>query len=180
MVEIVTAANELESKRNRVLTGVTGEYYVAAELSRRGYLASITLRNTKGVDVLCSNADASKSVGIQVKATKGMKRSWILSQKGEDYYADTLFYVFVNVSEDPKQHPEFTVVPSKVVADYIRNTHLAWLKLPKKDGQARKDSAMRKFSDTAEQYLGRWGLARARLVERTRISWWRVVGGQFR
>ena len=40
MVEIVTAFNELESKRNRVLTGVTGEYYVAAELSRRGYLAS--------------------------------------------------------------------------------------------------------------------------------------------
>ena len=72
MIEIVTtSSNELETKRNRVLTDVTGEYYVAAELSRRGYLASITLRNTKGVDVLCSNADASKSVGIQVKSHEG-------------------------------------------------------------------------------------------------------------
>jgi hypothetical protein len=155
MVEIV---NEVKSKRNSVLTGVTGEYYVAAELSRRGYLASITLRNTKGVDVLCSNADASKSVGIQVKTRNGMQRSWILSQKGEDYYADTLFYVFLNVSEDPKQPPDFTVVPSKVVADYIRNDHSTWLKGTKKNGQPRKDSAMRKFSDLAEQYLSRWDL----------------------
>lgn len=149
---------ELESGRNKVLTGITGEYYVAAELSRRGYIASITLRNTKGVDVLCSNADASKSVGIQVKTGRGMRRSWILSQKGEDYYADTLFYVFVNVSEDPRQHPEFTVVPSKVVADYIRSHHAAWLAGKKKSGEARKDSSMRKFSDLEEHYLGRWDL----------------------
>jgi hypothetical protein len=55
------------SKLNTVLAGVSGEYFVAAELSRRGYIASITLRNTKGVDILCSNADATKAVGIQVK-----------------------------------------------------------------------------------------------------------------
>jgi hypothetical protein len=159
MVEVIDASsNELEGKRNRVLTGVTGEYYVAAELSRRGYIASITLRNTKGVDVLCSNDDASKSVGIQVKARTGLQRSWILSQKGEDYYADTLFYVFVNVSEDPKQPPEFTVVPSKVVADYIRKHHRAWLEGIKKDGQPRKDSSMRKFDDPSGRYLGRWDL----------------------
>src|SRR5690348_1470335 len=159
MVDVTTAgSDELESKRNRVLTGVTGEYYVAAELSRRGYLASITLRNTKGVDVLCSNADASKSVGIQVKATTGVQRSWILSQKGEDYYADSLFYVFVNISEDPKQSPDFTVVPSKVVADHIRIDHSSWLKGTKKNGQPRKDSAMRRFRDPAGQYLGRWDL----------------------
>lgn len=159
MIDVVVAdSNELESKRSRVITGVTGEYYVAAELSRRGYIASITLRNTRGVDVLCSNSDASKSVGIQVKARNGMQRSWILSQKGEDYYADTLFYVFVNVSEDPRKQPEFTVVPSKVVADHIRISHSDWLKGMKKNGQPRKDSSMRKFQDPTEQYLGRWDL----------------------
>ena len=34
-----------------ILTGVSGEYFAAAELSRRGYVASITLRNTKGIDI---------------------------------------------------------------------------------------------------------------------------------
>jgi hypothetical protein len=148
----------MENKRNTVLTGVTGEYYVAAELSRRGYLASITLRNTRGVDVLCSNSDASKSVGIQVKTRTGMHRSWILNQKGENYYADSLFYVFVNISEDSERHPEFTIVPSKVVADYIRTHHQDWLVGTKKDGSARKDTSMRNFRDLEEKYLGRWGL----------------------
>jgi hypothetical protein len=129
-----------------------------AEASRRGYIASITLRNTKGVDILCSNADASKSPGIQVKTRAGMRRTWMHSQKGENYHRDTLFYVFVNISEDPKQYPEFTVVPSKVVADYIRTDHKAWLAGMKKDGSARKDSSMRKFRDHEENYLGRWDL----------------------
>lgn len=66
-----------------LLVGVSGEYFVAAELSRRGYIASITLRNTKGVDVLCSNFDATKTVGIQVKTSRCSKRVWILNQKAE-------------------------------------------------------------------------------------------------
>jgi hypothetical protein len=87
-----------------------------------------------------------------------MQRSWMLSQKGENYYADNLFYVLVNISEDPKQYPEFTVVPSKVVADYIRTHHEEWLAGTKKDGGARRDSPMRKFRDLEEHYLGRWDL----------------------
>ncbi|MEA2328452.1 MAG: hypothetical protein QOE68_3411, partial [Thermoanaerobaculia bacterium] len=46
------------------LCGIAGEYFVAAELSRRGYLASITLRNSRGVDILATNGDATISVAI--------------------------------------------------------------------------------------------------------------------
>ena len=42
------------------LVGVAGEYLVAGELTLRGYIASITLRNSRGVDILASNADASR------------------------------------------------------------------------------------------------------------------------
>lgn len=49
-------------------SGVAGEYFVAAELSRRGHIASLTLGITRGVDILVSNADATRSVGIQVKS----------------------------------------------------------------------------------------------------------------
>ena len=50
-----------------VLTGVAGEYFVAAELSRRGYIASISLRNTRGIDILATNQDGSRSITIQCK-----------------------------------------------------------------------------------------------------------------
>ena len=53
-----------------VLTGVAGEYFVAAELSRRGYIASISLRNTRGIDILATNQDGSRSINIQCKTNQ--------------------------------------------------------------------------------------------------------------
>ncbi len=48
------------SKISAILSGVSGEHFVAAEISRRGYIASLTSKNTKGIDLLASNDDASK------------------------------------------------------------------------------------------------------------------------
>ena len=41
--------------------GVAGEYFVAAELSLRGYIASITLRNTRGIDIIASTKSGEKT-----------------------------------------------------------------------------------------------------------------------
>jgi hypothetical protein len=53
-----------------VLAGVAGEYFVAAELSRRGHIASISLRNTRGIDIIATNKAASRSVTIQCKTNQ--------------------------------------------------------------------------------------------------------------
>jgi hypothetical protein len=103
-----------------VLAGVAGEYFVAGELSRRGYVASITLRNTRGIDILASNADATRSVGIQVKAKQVARAGWILNKKSEEApdgeLADNLFYVFVSLNG--LGAPSYYVVPRSVVATY--------------------------------------------------------------
>lgn len=140
-----------------VLVGVAGEYFVAAELSRHGYIASITLRNTRGVDILASNSSASHQVGIQVKTNQGNVRNWILNQKAEDYFADNLFYVFVNLKL-PHERPDFFIVPSKDVADCVRETHANWLKTPGRRGQLHNDSTVRKFQDHIGKYLEAWNL----------------------
>ena len=140
-----------------LLSGVAGEYFVAAELSRRGYLASITLRNTKGVDILCSNADATKTVAIQVKTNSRSNREWMLNQKAESFYADNHFYVFVNLHDSEKQ-PDYFIVPSELVAAHAKDTHATWLAAPGKDGRAHIDTTMRKFADLSEEYKDRWDL----------------------
>jgi Holliday junction resolvase-like predicted endonuclease len=61
-------------KLSKQLSGIAGEYYVAAELSRRGYLAAITLRNSEGIDILVSNIDGNKLFSIQVKTTQNKKK----------------------------------------------------------------------------------------------------------
>lgn len=142
---------------NSLLAGVSGEYFVAAELSKRGYIASITLRNTKGIDILCSNEEATKSVGIQVKTNRGSKRTWILNEKSEKYFSENLFYVFVNLN-DNKNQPDFFIVPSHVVAKFTKESHSEWLKTPGKNQRLHKDSSIRKFEDLEEKYKDRWDL----------------------
>jgi len=80
-----------------------------------------------------------------------------LSEKAEAFYADNLFYVFVNL-KNWDERPAFYVVPSKVVAVYVERTHREWLESPGKKGQAHKDNPVRQFRDEEEQYRDRWDL----------------------
>ena len=150
-------AIRMHEKLASTLVGVAGEYLVAGELTLRGYLASITLRNSRGIDIIASNADGPKSVNIQVKTNSEGKKSWILNKKAEQYYSDNHYYVFVAL-QGLAQRPNFHVVPSRIVAEYTQTTHAAWLKGKKHDGSARRDSAIRKFDDHDNHYLEAWEL----------------------
>ena len=45
----------MSSKLNKNQVGLAGEYYVLAQLSARGLIGTLTLGNTKGVDILVTN-----------------------------------------------------------------------------------------------------------------------------
>ena len=152
-VSVQSELDELSS----ILVGVSGEYFVAAELSRRGFIASITLRNTKGIDIIATNTDASRSVGISVKTSKYSKKDWMVNSKAESYFSDTLFYVFVNLNS-PEEIPSFHVVPSIIVAEYTKRNHKAWLDTPNKKGGKHNDSPMRRFRDLSNEFLNKWEL----------------------
>ncbi len=117
-----------------ILSGVTGVYMVAAELSRRGFIASITFRNTEGIDILASDPKASRPVGIQVKTAQNRKRTWVLNQHAQGYHAPNLFYVFVDLKRTDGR-ADFFVVPSSVVAAFIADFHRDWLKKPSRSGR---------------------------------------------
>ena len=137
------------------LAGVAGEYFVAGELSRRGYIASISLRNTRGIDILATNAEASRSITIQCKTSQVARRVWVLNEKSEDFVSATHFYVFValgGVSERPTYH----IVPSGDVAKHTHDSHRLWLQTPGRGGRKHVDNPVRNFSDRDDSYLERW------------------------
>src|ERR1700723_148096 len=147
---------EIRLKLSGIQVGITGEYLVAAELSRRGYVATFTLRNTRGIDILASNSDATKSVGIQVKTAQGLKPDWMMNKKAEADLAENLVYVFVCLA--PQNSATFYVVPRGVVSKYVRESHAEWLRTPGRRGQAHKDTDMRRYKDPEHTYRDRWDL----------------------
>ena len=155
--------NQLPVKmgKNSALIGIAGAHFVAAELSQKGYVATVTSRNTDGIDLLASSPDGSKTVSIQVKTStaKYYTRSWIMSKKQENTFSKNLFYVFVDLNDKGKL-PDFYIIPSKIVADYIKKTHTKWLRTPGKGGKKHKDTDMRLFEiyedNEANKYLNKW------------------------
>ncbi len=140
-----------------VLTGVAGEYFVAAELSRRGYIASISLRNTRGIDILATNQAASRSITIQCKTNQSGQKHWMLNDKSEQFFAPNHYYVFVGLGL-AVQRPCFHIVPSTIVATFVADSHREWLGTPGRAGRQHVDTPMRKFNDLKDEYLDRWDL----------------------
>ena len=139
------------------LTGIAGEYFVAAELSRRGFMASITLRNNDSIDIHASRLADNKMFAIQVKTTQVKRRQWPLSAKAEKIYSQNHFYVFVNL-KGIQERPDYFIVPSEVVAQTTQDSHQLWLDTPGKQGQVHNDNTMRVFSDKEGAYLEKWDL----------------------
>jgi hypothetical protein len=145
------------SKIPPILAGVAGEYFVAAELSRRGWIASISLRNTRGIDILVTNQEASRSVTIQCKTSQKKDKIWILNENSENFFSDNHYYIFVSLGES-SERPRYHIVPSKVVAEQVQQSHRLWLDTPGRAGRQHVDNSVRNFSDNENLYLERWEL----------------------
>lgn len=134
----------MKNKIKPIQVGVAGEYLVAGELSLRGYLAGVTLRNTKETDIIASTNDGTRAVNIQVKSNQNGKDEWMLSKGAEAFSHPNCFYVFVAFKE-LGERARFFIVPSHVVSESITRYHKEWLKGKKPNGDKRKDTAMRRF-----------------------------------
>jgi predicted AAA+ superfamily ATPase len=90
-------------------TGLSGEYFVAAELYRRGWSVGMTIGNAKAVDLFAEKED--KRVAIQVKAIYKRKNvGWpIMSDK----IKKDCFYIFVNLNADKMDTPDYFICTSE-------------------------------------------------------------------
>jgi len=141
--------------------GIAGEYFVMAELTRRGYIASLTSKNTKGIDILGSDKIGNQVFSIQVKTCNNEKQlTWKMSKSSESNHSKNLYYIFVNMNNG--NQPKYFIVPSLYVAYIVKQDYDEWYAKPRKDGMQHKETNMRTFSfldqDEANQYLDAWFL----------------------
>lgn len=86
-------------------TGLSGEYFAAAELLRRGFSVGITMGNAKSIDILAEK-DGNKFI-IQVKAIYKKKNvGWPMMR---DKVYDNHYYIFVNLNGDKMAAPDYYI-----------------------------------------------------------------------
>jgi len=146
------------------LTGAAGEYYVAAELSRRDWLATVTIKNSPGTDVLAQRLDRQRIIAIQTK-TASVGNHFRLKDKDEaPGERDNEWYVLVGLG-DESQRPTFFVIPRHVVAALTYLEHRDWLwhtdrlRAPVRQGKERNASSQRTIRAAwIEGYREQWEL----------------------
>lgn len=62
------AKKKTKARANGQITGNIGLYYCCFQLSRLGWNVMPTARNARGVDIIAYSGDATRFVGLQVKA----------------------------------------------------------------------------------------------------------------
>jgi len=139
---------------NNISTGNAGEYFVAGELERRGFTVAVPMSNVENFDILAINKKTFNQYAIQVKTTSYKRKIWTLTQKNEKLINKNIIYVFVSLNQ--LNTPEFHIVPSEIVAKHIKDSHQDWLNTLGKKGQEHHDNPIRKYEDKNDIYLNRW------------------------
>ena len=141
------------------ITGAAGEYFAAAELSARGWIATISVRGAPATDVLAQHAETRRLIAVQTKtASSGMIYFQLRGSTKKDIdpkdghriplhdeipaQADNEWFVFVGLKE-PGERPDYFVVPRNVVTVLIYNEPVYLANTPKKRGGIRAGAAHR-------------------------------------
>jgi hypothetical protein len=155
-------AKKTMGKNSNNLVGVTGEYYVCAELGKMGILALLTPKNNPLFDIVAVCPSTLKTVLIQVKTmSEENNQGWKL---GMDICIrknnENLFVLLVNVKTNSTDYYTFKYDD---LSERVENLYLEYLNTPKRNGENRKDIGFRwldlkQLSDEEKSRKNKWEL----------------------
>jgi hypothetical protein len=156
----MSAKCTLRGARNQQV-GRAGEYFVVAELNKRGAFAVPFAGNMPKIDVIACNSDESRTVYIQVKTKRGGKNwhsSIVGSQPMSPKADEDHFWVFVDLG-DTNTCPRYWIVPEWWIKDNIYKTHQAYLNRHDGIRPGNPDSTHHSIDESRlEQWKDRWDI----------------------
>jgi hypothetical protein len=115
------------------IKGNASQYYVAAELSRRGMVAALTLGNCPNTDILCSDPEGKHFAHVQVKTFRAGVKKCAVGKKAQRKYSTRFFWVLVGIPEDQEQKPVYYIIPARIMARHVAASFKVWLSKEGKD-----------------------------------------------
>ncbi len=161
--------------------GNSGEFFVLAELTRRGWTAAPTARNNRAYDILAKRGDDFAGIRVKTKAWPFALFQWNAKPSGDiflDVKVERDFCVLVDIPKDGDAGPIYYVVPTSVIDRWLRDDFRTWVTTPGAKGQQRAENNKRRIfyvdDDTSKvghgyrqrlaPYLGAWSLLGSTLV----------------
>ena len=115
------------SQQQKYSLNLAGEFYIAAELNRRGIFASVTYGAAKNADVLAFDQQSRKTAVIEVKTTAQPNKKWLTGQHSIDKSRidAQLFWVLVLMPSQQDAHaaPRFFVFTSQELVEKVSENH---------------------------------------------------------
>ena len=129
---------------NKNARGSSAQFFVAGELCRRDLVAVVTMGNTPNTDILCSNAEGTKFVHIQVKTYVPGNKTVTVGVKAEKNFGENFIWVLAGIPTGSSNADfEYYIIPSAAVSVNVAKGHQMWLSGVSKDGSVRQDSKVR-------------------------------------
>lgn len=148
------------------LLGVSGEYYIAHLLTRKGIQAALLQHGARDIDILASSDDGSRNVSIQVKtAAHPRHNKWYNMGAGRLWQIGCIpqssknkWYALLDFTD---AEPECVFVPSGWIAEFSRESDsrsIFYLLDESFELMKRKDSLIHFLRDGKDVEEGLWHL----------------------
>jgi len=160
--------------------GNAGEFFVLAELTRRGWIAALTPRNSRAYDILAERDGKFAAIRVKTKRSAFPVFRWNAKPNGEiflELMQQNDFCVLVDILEEGVS-PLYYVVPTPIIDKWLKDDFHNWVTTRGAKGQQRApDNLVRLFyaddetdkpnhgySQKLAPYKGSWELLSANLL----------------
>ena len=148
------------------LIGNAGEYYVVAELLKRGVVAALAPRNAPSFDILATRAGKMVRIRVKTKSEAYTDWQWSIRKDGSifrDPAPTADFTVMVNLTEETK-NLDFYILPTTILHEWLTNDFTTWVNTPGKHGRPHDPTNKKRhlnfprYADRLKQYRQYWDL----------------------
>jgi hypothetical protein len=146
------------------LIGNAGEFYVVAELLKRGVVAALAPRNAPAFDILATKGSRTIRVRVKTKSAEYTDWQWMIKKDGtifRDLGRNDDFTVMVNLTRETKDL-KFFVVPTHRLNQWLVDDFNTWVQTPGKNGRPhdpsnkKRNLSYTKFAERLAPYMNRW------------------------
>ena len=146
------------------LIGNAGEYYVMAELLKRGWIAALAARNAPDFDILATKDGQMVKIRVKTKTEHFDPWQWAAKKDGSIFRNITQagdFTVLVNLTED-NQQMDYFILPTGMLDQILKDDFQVWLNTPGVRGQphnpgnVKRNLSYTKYQEFLAEFQNAW------------------------